>query len=198
MPQFNYLEIHRAIATSAQGEKRIRTVWENRLKESLVQLQDDFESHPVTQEIDGGPSPANPNISQTLGGEGNLFSFLGFHDSDNPLAPIREIIANDVKIAVGVRRNYDRGSVKFRFSLRVPTTSIREASPMTWESGQSWTDAIERGTSGFSHYLWKKFIVASRSGYGIQSKYTVRDGEFKPRPYLTEIFNNFVNRMGAR
>ena len=40
-----------------------------------------FESHPVTKEISGGSSSSN--VSGTLGGYGNLFSFIGFHNNSS-------------------------------------------------------------------------------------------------------------------
>jgi len=196
MARFNYIQIHKAIAKSKIGEKRVRTVWENRVEGNKSLLLKEFDEHPVTQEIKAGPSPSTKNISGTLGGEGNLFSFLGFNIGDNPTDRVRDVLETQVRLATGVRREPKTNSVRFRFSLRIPTQEINAASPMTWESGKSWVNAIEKGVSGFSHYLWKKFIgPASRSFYGIQAENTVRGGDFVKRDYLKEIFRNFVSRL---
>jgi len=196
MARFNYIEIHKAIAKSKIGEKRVRGVWGNIVENNKALLLQEFDAHPVTQEIKAGPAPSTKNISGTLGGEGNLFSFLGFYAGDNPTDRVRDVLETQVRLATGVRREPKTNSVRFRFSLRIPTQEINAASPMTWESGKSWVNAIEKGVSGFSHYLWKKFIgPASRSFYGIQAENTVRGGSFTKRDYLKEIFRNFVARL---
>lgn len=196
MAKFNYLEIHKAIAKSKIGEKRVRAKWENIVEANKSLLLKEFDEHPVTREILAGPAPTTENISGTLGGEGNLFSFLGFSFGDNPTGRVRDVLETQVRTATGVRREPKTDRVRFRFSLRIPTQEINAASPMNWESGKSWVNAIEKGVSGFSHYLWKKFIgPASYSLYGIQAKGTVRDGSFTKRDYLKEIFRNFVSRL---
>jgi hypothetical protein len=197
MAKFNYLEIHRSIARSKQGERRVRTVWENRVNEQLPSLLEDFDNHPVTKEIQAGPSPQNKSISGALE-EGNLFSFLGFDFGDNPTAPVREVIQNEVRLATGVRKEPTASKTRFRFSLRIPTQKLNEVSKLRWESGKSWINAVQNGIGGFSNYLWKKFIgPRSHSFYGIQAKHSVRGGDdsSKPVPYLKQLFANFVERL---
>lgn len=196
MAKFNYVQIHKAIAKSKIGEKRVRTVWENRVEANKSLLLKEFDEHPVTREIKDGPEPSVKNISGTLSGEGNLFSFLGFNLGDDPTGRVRDVLETQVRTATGVKREPKTDRVRFRFSLRIPTQEINAAAPMTWESGKSWVNAIEKGVSGFSHYLWKKFIgPASRSFYGIQTENNVRSGDFQKRDYLKEIFRNFVSRL---
>ena len=54
------------------------------------QMIADFLNHPVTQEIKGGIGATN--ISGTLGGVTNLFSFIGFEQGDDPITPIVEML----------------------------------------------------------------------------------------------------------
>ena len=70
MAKFNYVQIHKAIAKSKIGEKRVRTVWENRVEANKSLLLKEFDEHPVTREIKDGPEPSVKNISGTLSGEG--------------------------------------------------------------------------------------------------------------------------------
>ena len=49
---------------------------QRRFNAAHKKLLNEFETHPVTREIEGGPDATN--TSGTLGGSGNLFSFLGF------------------------------------------------------------------------------------------------------------------------
>ena len=65
---------------------------------------------------------------------------------------------------------------------------------MPWESGRSWVNGIERGISGFSFYLFKKF-KGSRSGTGLQSKSEVNSLSFKPTKYLSKIIDNFTKNI---
>ena len=49
---------------------------EKKLQQQVGNLLAAFEEHPVTKEIDAGPG--SNNSSGTLGGYGNLFTFIGF------------------------------------------------------------------------------------------------------------------------
>ena len=63
-----------------KGELLVRKF--ERAKDEMIK---DFLSLKVTQEIAGGPGALN--MSGTLGGYGNLFSFIGFDMGDNPMTP---------------------------------------------------------------------------------------------------------------
>jgi len=149
-------------------------------------LLQDFEEHTITQEIENGPE--SDNISETLQGYGNLYSFIGFDsDNENPIIPLKELLENSITIKQTVRRD------KFwYFKISLPSKSeIREATPMPWEEGLSWVEGIEEGISNLSHYLYTHW-EGGRSKEGIQLK-----GEFIPelsfvtRPYLTKFFKDF-------
>ena len=53
---------------------------ENHFKKAHNKLIKEFEKHPVTKELKQGPFGGNP--SRTLGGYGNLYSFIGFQGGD--------------------------------------------------------------------------------------------------------------------
>jgi len=148
-----------------------------------------IEDHPVSQEILDGPSAAN--ISRTLDGGGNLFSFIGFEKSDNPLEKIKNLIKNNTFIKF---KNAKNGI--FNFSVFTPSLEeIYEESPMPFEGGKSWVQGIEKGISGFSNYLYGLIFPESRSGRAIQSKNKVRKSNFKPRPYLSKLYINFLKNF---
>lgn len=133
------------------------------IKNAMIQ---EFESHPVTVEIDSGPSSSN--ISGTLGGYGNLFTFIGFSDGDNPISEVRDRFEKTL-----IRKiNYKNGV--FNFITTEPTKSeLYAMTPLPWAVGQrSWMDGIETGLSGLGSYLYKegKEISKSRSGPAIQLK----------------------------
>ena len=154
----------------------------------LAMIQD-FLMHPVTREISAGANSSN--LSGTLGGEGNLFSFIGFESGDDPIAPIIQLL-EQTKMHYS-SSNVNKTSVKYRVTM--PTKEqIYEISPMPWAAGRSWVHGIEHGISGLGFYLRKNAI--GRSGGGIQIKSSkVRIGRFKNTSYFSKILKNFENSL---
>ena len=173
----------------AQTPKLLRVPFEKTLKEKFEilknQMISEFLNHPVSQEISEGPQASNS--SGCLGGYGNLFSFIGFEDGDEPLKPILEqlqasnfIYSGDV--ASGVK-----------FSIILPTAKeIFEATPMPWASGRSWAKGIESGISGLGFYLNLK-SKNSRSGAGVQTSVKANTKRFKNQQYISLLINKYNN-----
>lgn len=148
-----------------------------------------FDRHPITQEIEAGPTAMN--FSGTLGGYGNLFSFIGFHDGDRPTEPLRWLL-EQVSMEQTVYRNR-----KWYFRVRVPDSrDVESVTPMPWEVGNSWALAVEHYISGLSHYMYTR-SVASRSGMGIQlpDENWGADLPFEGKEYISEILKNFRERI---
>lgn len=65
-----------------ESSRGVNAVITKRIQEAIAvpksQMLDSFDTHPVTREIKAGPSGGNKNISGTLNGYGNLYSFIGF------------------------------------------------------------------------------------------------------------------------
>ena len=154
------------------------------------QMLRDFENHPVTKEIERGPEA--PNMSNTIFGPGNLYSFIGFRDGDNPIDPVYQLLH------VGTRLSKTRPTTRkignrVYMGFRVITPTIRElssVSKMPWEPG-SWLIKVERGISGLGLYIYEKYIKSSRSGTGIQADGKVRTGGYKPTKYMSAILSTF-------
>lgn len=142
------------------------------------------ENHPVTQEIKNGPDAQN--ISNTLGGKGNLFSFIGFGKSQNPIQDLLNVL--EKSFSISKREKKDRN----QYIIEHPTLEkIKNVTKMPWETGNSWAERIEKGISGFSNYLYKKSL-SSRSGSAIQTNNRVRSGTYKRTNYLSTIINSFI------
>lgn len=151
----------------------------------------EFESHPVTQEIEGEENASN--ISGTLGGYGNLYSFLGFSKGSNPTAPVKILIK---KIALSKNPTVKNNS--YQFKVLIPSKEeFASITKLPWEGGRSWLFDIEKVISGLGAYLYGKFS-GSRSGGGIQSKYNYSGKVFKPTKYFTDIYNKFLFRIGIK
>jgi hypothetical protein len=143
-----------------------------------------FDRHPVTREINSGAEATN--ISNTMNGYGNLFSFIGFEDGSNPTGPLRNMLLMGTELK---KYRYQRGSWQFR--VVIPTMQqIAIVTPMPWEKGNSWAEGIEKGISNFSFYINKKY-QQGRSGEGVQAKVQLRAEDFNPMPYISQMLENF-------
>lgn len=181
-----------------KGYKIVKPVIEVRAKQELQkakkQLIDDFNSHAVTKEIQGGSGASNS--SGTLGGYGNLFTFIGFDRSSDPISPIRSLLARSIEIK-SFRKKTNELSFVLKFS--VPTRDqIAAVAPSPW-STESWVDAVERGMSGLGRFLYSNDssrFSTSRSGGGIEAKYDIRSGQSsKPVNYISGILSRMLKNI---
>jgi hypothetical protein len=162
------------------------------IKKEFLEIQkeflDAFDNHPVTQEIAGGPSATN--ISKTLSGVGNLFTYIGFSIGENPIRPLRKVLEK-YEINFHPRKNF------LMARIELPTKQeVFAVTPMPWATGRSWARGIERGISGLGKYLVKDTRVAkSKSGFAIQAKSKVRNGKFSNVPYLSTLLNDYYKKI---
>jgi hypothetical protein len=159
---------------------------EKKLQQQVGNLLAAFEEHPVTKEIDAGPG--SNNSSGTLGGYGNLFTFIGFERGQDPISPIRSLLAKSIKV-VSIRKKRNVLGLTLKFT--VPTEEeIAAVSPLPWATG-SWVEAVERGMSGVGRYLYSKNtgrFTTSRSGQAIEASVDVRgSGSSTPVTYITGL-----------
>ena len=166
----------------AAMEQRARQIFEKRKGEVIEQ----FRESNITKEINIGQDA--PNISATLGGYGNLFSYIGFYAEENPLLTVEKYLTN-FKFRSKVPKKRSRsGTISLSFQINWFDMNIIDSlTPMPWEPGNSWVRGIERGISGFSYYMFGNF-VGSRSGKAKQSKHKVGLAPtFNPQRYLPSI-----------
>lgn len=156
-----------------------------KLKKEMIK---DFTNHPVTKEILSGASASN--ISGTLGGYGNLFTFIGFESGQNPIAPIIELLQ---KTQITFFKISPRGTSKIRVEMP-DKEEIFNATPLPWAAGISWAQRIEVGLSGLGQYM-NKNSPYSRSGKGIQSKNKVRGSRFSNTPYVSSFLNKWNKKF---
>jgi len=166
---------------------------ESKINQIRGELLNDFENHPVTREIQAGAEAEN--ISSTLNGIGNLSTYIGFSPADNPIEPVKNILKT-VKINNKPKRVDSQDGVSFEFEVVSPTIEeIESVGKLPFEQGQSWVKGIENGISGFGAYIYGKIFKNSRSGKGIQSKISFRNGAFRPVRYLSEIMSKFYLKI---
>lgn len=168
---------------------------ERKFKQETAKVLAEFDAHPITQEIEGGPGASNK--SGTLGGYGNLFSFIGFDKGQDPISPLRSLLARSIKIR-SVRKK--RGQLALILSFTVPSEEqIAAASPSPWSTA-SWVEAVEKGMSGLGRYLYSQKagrFSSSRSGTAIEATVEVQPGASKSTPmeYTTQILRNMLKSI---
>jgi hypothetical protein len=156
----------------------------NKIKNQLIQ---EFLNHPITQEIQAGPNATN--ISGTLNGKGNLFSFIGFYEGDNPIQDILNILES---IEIKFIKDIKSGN---QFSINFPDSKdIFAATPMPWATGRSWAKGIESGISGLGFYMFKK-SPQSRSGEAIQTSVTLNRVKFKNTKYISALLVKYRKQL---
>jgi hypothetical protein len=168
-------------------KKDFQNVFKKRFKETKAEMLQEFLSHPVTVELLGGNSSSN--ISGTLGGQSNLFAFIGFNATDKPVDQILKILEQTSFKDTG-ESNAGR-----KFTVLLPTQEeIFLATPMPWAAGRSWASGIERGISGLG-YLLNKSSASSRSGVAIQADRKVRTAKFQNVPYISALLNKYKKKF---
>ena len=186
--------VTRDLKNKIKASSQFRAAAQKAGEEAFLSVKSDFfnefEEHPITQEIEAGPTATN--LSGTLNGYGNLFSFIGFNSGDNPVGQLRSILKSMMRMSkVKVRKGAE---TKVFFEVSVPDIKVITAgTPMPWESGRSWVRGVERGISGFGYYMSTQEKRFSRSGAGIQADSRLRAGAYVPRKYMSQMLRN-LNR----
>ena len=166
-------------------------------QESKKRMIQEFDSHPITKEIAGGASATNS--SGTLGGVGNLYSFIGFYQGTDPIGPVRSVLTDNTRLLKTPKIRRTKHGIHFESGVRYPTKDmLAKVAPMPWEPG-SWLLKIETGISGLGYYIYEKFLNKSRSGTGVQSSQRMRQiGAYRRKSYLTSILFNFSRGLNFK
>jgi hypothetical protein len=156
----------------------------NKIEQAKKIMLAEFNNHPVTKEIEAGPNASNS--SGTLGGVGNLFSFIGFKAGDRPVEPVRKLLENSTQL-ISVKPK-SKGELEFEILIDLPSKEeIAQASPLPWAAARSWVIGIEQGLSGFGQFLVES--GKGRSGQAIEVKGSIRSGKFKNKKYISQIIS---------
>ena len=168
---------------------------EKKYKIEKTKLLQKFDTHAVTQEIEGGVSASN--LSNTLGGKGNLFTYIGFERGTNPTEKVRDVLLTSGAVKKsGKKSKVASGGKRIQISFRasIPNVNLlKSSSPMPFQGGRSWLFDVETGISGFNYYMYKRFN-RGRSGMGLQSKNPVKTGSYKApsNGYIKRLLAQFI------
>jgi hypothetical protein len=153
----------------------------------------EFNQHPVTKELEKGTSGMNSSL---LGGRGNFFGFLGFHQGQQPVEIIRDIFEDHIKLRSRKPKlkKVSATSFTWEFDISVPSkTEIYAVTPMTWSS-RSWVKGVERGVTNYTKTVFME-SPQSRSGVALQSKQNVNFITFSPTPYITSLLDKLKKKL---
>ena len=162
-------------------------------KETLLK----FNSHPVTQEIEAGPSA--PNISGTVNPEGNLFSFIGFTAGSNPIDVLRQYMKSRGRVYKNSKMIKGENRINYVFRVEGPDkTVVENLTPLPFEKGLSWVRGIEKGISNIGNYIFRE-TNTGKSEQGIQAKGNKKPARpaafFKPTTYFSSIIDSFKESL---
>ena len=172
--------------------KALRNIIGPKIEERQKELTKEFSSHPITIELNAGPRATN--TSGTLGGYGNLFSFIGFKSGSNPTGVIERIFKEKIKFTI--RRVGSSG--RYNITFHIPSLDeIYGLTPIPWLSGKSWAKSIEEGgLSNLGQYMYSSTgFGTSRSNTGIQATNKSSGVSFTRTPYVGKLIQNFKNRL---
>jgi hypothetical protein len=181
-------------------EKAVKKQFNEEKQNTLLE----FDSHDVTQEL---AEPEKGNISNTLGGYGDLFGFIGFEAGSDPVLPVKLALESKIKFkSTNLSIIYPRNArgqfatgkrtknIKIIFQVPDLNDFDKAAKFEGWNGGRNWVKGIERGISGVSYYA---DYPRGRSERGLQLRGQIKNSAsdrpsgFKTRPYITEIIENF-------
>lgn len=174
---------------SPEYKRGVRNIITQEFEAIKAKLILDFNNHKVTQEIAMGKKARN--ISGTLGGYGNLFTYIGFSESDKPIDPINQLL-NTIEINSITFNKAGQSSTFISYPKPVDIFSV---TPLPWAEGRSWAEGIEKGLPGLGFFLNKD--NTGRSGGGIQTKGKVKNGKFQNTKYITSLIRGFEKDIYA-
>lgn len=176
----------KALSSKKAKDKALEKA-ENKVDREKSKLIYEFDNHEVTKEIAAGPKASN--TSGTLGGYGNLFSFIGFDAGSDPISPVKELL-NEIEV-----KNIKFNGDNYYATVKYPSQNeFAKVSPLPFENGKSWVVGIEKGISGFTQYIYTKFL-AGKSKEGVQSNKRSNSGSFKKQDYLNSLLQDFIKNI---
>jgi hypothetical protein len=192
--KINFKQLKEEVAASYEANLKKEAVIfaQEILKENLDQYINEIQDHPVSKELDSGPD--GENVSNTLNGKENLFSFIGFDSQDEPVNDLTNLIKQNTFL--DKKSIFDRKTFQLKFNVFTPSLDeIKSQTPLPFERGRSWVKGVEDGISGFGYYVYGLVFPSSRSGRGIQSKNKVRVAAYRPVKYMTELYTKFIKNL---
>lgn len=141
---------------------------------------------PICAELKSGANGGSQFIQ-----DGNLFSFFGFKEGDDPVGDLEKYLSRNISFSVGsAYKNFTLSSL-----VRYPSFSNFEQSStlaLPWGAG-SWPVRIEKGLPNLGKFL--SIQPKGRSGGGIQVKNELNQQDWTGIPFISKHKRNFIRRV---
>jgi hypothetical protein len=167
--------------------------------EAFENLLISVKNHPVSKELNKKGTHSSKFLT-----DGDLFSFIGFPVSSDPVADLIDFLQENIYIKKREERSNPNSNVIYEvIYVHIPEFDDFKKDPkmsMPWEEGNVWPFAIESYIAGYQYYL-PLYLDKSRSLAGIQNENPVRDNSFTPIPYISELllkFRKTLEKSGAK
>lgn len=185
--RINIEQIRRKVAYSKPVLAATEKVAKERTFNATYVASKEFDEHPVTREVDGGPFATN--ISGLLGGIENLYSFFGL--TSNPISALKQMWKT-VRFKGLNNVTFKGKKVIYSYKVSIPTPNqFEDEAILPWRETGSWLISVSRGgVSGLGYYL--RQLGAGRSRGGIQLRKKIRNLKMKTTPYFVQIYNAFA------
>lgn len=179
------------------GPKFMRYAVQAKFRTAKDELVKSFLDHDATKEILGGPT-AN-NITNSINGGGNLFTYIGFNEGQDPITPVVNLLENSINILENPSVVQKTDSILYSYPIETPTIEQIEATtPAPFVGARSWLIGIEEGSlGGIGQYIYRLFFPnpPSRSTGGLQRKNVQTGKSFNKVPYLLNLLEKFKKRI---
>ena len=136
----------------------------NKLSIAKSMLDDDIDSDPVSQKIEGDP--------KTIG-------YFGFEEGELPVENLKRAMSNRIgmtsKSTVRTRKGKSSRGATYKFKVKFPSSKDIYSEyilSLPWIS-KTWVEGVERGLSGVEKFAYKP--GKGRSEFGFQLKGNVKD-----------------------
>lgn len=153
----------------------------------------ELNEHEVTRELEKGPSSGGSSL---LGGRGNFFGFLGFNRGEEPVAIIRGVFDQSIKVrnTKGKLKKVSKTSLSWEFDVDIPTpVDVYKETPLEWSS-RSWVRGVEKGITNATKTIFLD-SDRSRSGVAFQTTRNIGFINFRPTPYVTFILERLKKQL---
>lgn len=191
--------IHQDLVKALHKErKKVEKVVFDSFNRDKARLMRNIDEHPISQDL----GRANPyNTDNSVLPYGNLFSYLGFRNGDNPYYFLYHYIERNTRLISELTVNpLANQKIQFYYDVELPESKdIYKRTPLKWGGGKSWVRAVEKtGLNNFDHYLHSlsQVFKNSRSGPAIQITQKLRSTTtLHPVPYVSAEIKNFRDEL---
>lgn len=197
MARNNFLRTAKNVIRSRFTKKLQRVVLES-FEEINKEVQQEFENHPITRELDDQVFPSKILQKNNWPRAGTLFGFMGFNGGNEPIRNLRNFLFEQGGFNYELNKSFIGRTFGILGFLKSPSEEELQKAGIQldgWGDGRSWPAVLEdEGIENLNHFLSKP--AYGRSSQGIQVKPELNPGaKLDKMNYLTPIFKKAAKKF---